>query len=259
MTESEPFHRPSQPTPERHAEQLPPLYADYADTLIQRATAQSPEDTLERMSSLLESIASAAREGQFKSSEGKPYSEHEVMHQIFDLRRDTDNARGDVKKYNQAFGFVTNHDGLRAALYKLLGSTDTSTALHTAITQREFAAQQAERERAKSTDAVRDLGRQATEGLIEMPKWPQAPETSEAPLLSATEQLAKLTEGLSENDRLLLRSYADAVDSKKQAQQERDGQNSEYWGQISGQTYRELSARAQAIANTYASIYNRMN
>jgi hypothetical protein len=67
--------------------------------------------------------------------------------------------------------------------------------------------------------------------------------------------LRKLTEGLSADDLLELRSYAEATDEVRDAQKEDRGQDSTYWQQIKGQSLRAMSPRAQEVANRYAGYY----
>lgn len=69
------------------------------------------------------------------------------------------------------------------------------------------------------------------------------------------EVLRKLTEGLSDNDLLELRSYANATDEVREAQKDGRGQDSTYWQQIKGQSLRLMSERAKSVANRYAGYY----
>lgn len=83
-----------------------------------------------------------------------------------------------------------------------------------------------------------------------------APEASVEVTPTADEVLKQLTEGLNDDDRLQLRSYAEATDEVRDAQKDGRGQDSTYWQQIKGQSLRAMSARAQSVANRYAGYYN---
>ena len=75
------------------------------------------------------------------------------------------------------------------------------------------------------------------------------------PSAESVSPLIELTEGLSADDRLELRSYAEAKIAKQEAQEDGDGQSSEIQGQYMGQSYRAMSSAAQAIADRYATLY----
>lgn len=70
------------------------------------------------------------------------------------------------------------------------------------------------------------------------------------------EILGKLTEGLSADDLLELRSYAESTDEVRSAQKDGRGEDSTYWQQIKGQSLRAMSPKAQSVANRYAGYYN---
>jgi len=75
------------------------------------------------------------------------------------------------------------------------------------------------------------------------------------PSVESVSPLIQLTEGLSSDDRLELRSYAEAKIAKREAQKDGDGQSSNLQGQYMGQSYRAMSSAAQAIADRYATLY----
>ncbi|MFZ1250716.1 MAG: hypothetical protein WAR37_04700 [Candidatus Microsaccharimonas sp.] len=91
----------------------------------------------------------------------------------------------------------------------------------------------------------------------EIPKSPsqQEPEAHKEKL-TAAEYLEKLTDGLSENDLSALRSYAEAAAFKREAQKDGRGDDSTYWGQVQGQSFKGLSSQAKTIAQQYAHAYN---
>lgn len=69
--------------------------------------------------------------------------------------------------------------------------------------------------------------------------------------------LTELTKGLSEDDIAHLKYYAKALQSKREAQIEGDGEDSIYWERIAGQHLKDLSDRAKSISGQYVSIHNR--
>ena len=73
----------------------------------------------------------------------------------------------------------------------------------------------------------------------------------------AVNPLIELTKGLSSDDLLELRSYAEASIGKRQAQKDGDGQRSTLEGQYMGQALRAMSHSAQAIAGQYLALYER--
>lgn len=85
---------------------------------------------------------------------------------------------------------------------------------------------------------------------------PVSIEVSQEAQPTADEVLKQLTEGLSSDDLLELRSYAEATDAVREAQKQGRGEDSTYWQQIKGQSLLAMSARAQSVANRYAGYYN---
>jgi len=79
---------------------------------------------------------------------------------------------------------------------------------------------------------------------------PEAPKSYET-------QLIELTESLSQDDRLELRSYADAKIAKREAQKSGDGEQSTLQGQYMGQALKNMTPAARQIKDTYASLYER--
>jgi len=77
------------------------------------------------------------------------------------------------------------------------------------------------------------------------------------PSVESVSPLVELTKGLSTDDLLELRSYAEAKIAKQKAQQDGDGQSSTLQGQYISQSYRAMSSAAKAIADRYVTLYER--
>ncbi|NCO10351.1 hypothetical protein GW746_02230 [Candidatus Saccharibacteria bacterium] len=71
------------------------------------------------------------------------------------------------------------------------------------------------------------------------------------------EYQTKLLEGLSDDDALELRSYADSHISYKRAQDDGRGDDSRYFQQMKGQSLRAMSPAAKSIASRYLNNYLR--
>lgn len=79
-----------------------------------------------------------------------------------------------------------------------------------------------------------------------------------APKAESSDPLGELTQGLSQDDRMELRSYADAQIGKREAQKAGDGDRSIIEGQYMGQAYKAMSPAAKAIVNQYVALYERL-
>ncbi|HMM62429.1 MAG TPA: hypothetical protein PKC86_02620 [Candidatus Saccharibacteria bacterium] len=65
--------------------------------------------------------------------------------------------------------------------------------------------------------------------------------------------------GLSADEVTNLRLYAEAVESKKDAQKNQLGEDSSYWGQIAGQRMLKMSDSAKKIASEYTYIHSKQS
>ena len=77
---------------------------------------------------------------------------------------------------------------------------------------------------------------------------PEAPKTPE-------QQLIDLTENLSEDDRMELRSYASSHESMVEARKDGEGENAQYFEQQKGQAQRAMSPAAAAIKGQYLGLW----
>lgn len=89
---------------------------------------------------------------------------------------------------------------------------------------------------------------------------PELIETSAAEVASLTvqERIDALVRGLGGNDRAFLQYYANALKDKREAQQDKRGQDSIAAGQRAGQYYSKLTDRAQRIASQYVTLESQL-
>jgi len=80
---------------------------------------------------------------------------------------------------------------------------------------------------------------------------PTAPETA----LTPEQELIALTEDLSDDDRMELRSYASSHESMIAARKDGEGENAQYYEQQKGQAQHAMSPAAQAIKGKYLGLW----
>lgn len=112
-------------------------------------------------------------------------------------------------------------------------------------------------QRATGLESPAMITSEEVQSIAAMNKAPVSEASADA-TPSPADVLKGLTEGLSADDLLELRSYAEATDEVRDAQKEGRGEDSTYWQQIKGQSLRTMSARAQSVANRYAGYYNQV-
>ncbi len=126
----------------------------------------------------------------------------------------------------------------------------------------EWEAHKVEQE-AKLAVASSELGHQALNQTLitEIPAALKKVEATMAEVAvepkSPDELLTELKQGLGEDDLLELRSYADAVNAVKRAQQNGEGDNSRYWQGIKADAERAMSPAAKELKTRYVQLYNR--
>ena len=270
-------------TPEAEA---PRSYTAEAQDIVAFAADQVPEMTsvYKRVDSYIDSILNDADEGKITGSIGV-YSREQILQQLNDAYTESMTPK-EMRHQPDAdpYTFIPRANGLRDSMRLLM--TEESTYREVADSLRvHVEAQQRRHEELVSPENIQDMGevevssagvvepmaqaRRAAEGIIDripdhiMNPKPAAAEAAQAaapaaeatPKLSGGEYLVKLTDGLSDDDKSALRSYADAAEQKAEAQKAGNGDNSMYWGQIQGQSLREMSAAARAVADQYSHAY----
>lgn len=126
------------------------------------------------------------------------------------------------------------------------------------IPQSELLAMQGEQ--IESTPTINTIAEQAVGGIVEQSAEPATVSVPEVAVSSAEQKLTGYEENmlkfksLPEDDQIKLWRYRDALLSKKEAQQVGNGQLSTLEGQRAGQTLREMSPEAAALASWYTTI-----
>lgn len=191
---------------------------------------------LELMTGFIESIEALARSGDLNKSSGESYSLDEIREQLDQLVKELNNPTEGVNPLR----LVTRSNGIRSTIDSLLKHESTASALIDAINAR------GGMEVAGKLKTVESLGDKVFDvvGIAD-------------PAEKVADPLAELTRNLDVSDIQVLRSYAEALQSKRDAQKSGNGENSTYWGQIAGQTWREMKPQIQAIAGRYESLYRR--
>jgi len=267
-------------TPEQQADK-PQVAAAKKVILEAEKSAQGTTERFLGIDAYVDKVLQAADDGEITGSAGT-YTREQMVRQIQDFLAElnkTVEQREGVDPYTR----IPGKDGLRAAFRQMMNSEATYRDFEESL-KIHVAAEKERRAELLSADNIQDMGevevdsagvvepmppvaplaeaRRAATGLIEgIPdhlKTPTQPELSamvEAPKLSGAEYLRKLTEGFSDADVSELRAYAEANAAKQQSQSDGDGNNSIYWGQQEGQSYRAMSPAARAIAKQYAHAY----
>jgi hypothetical protein len=190
---------------------------------------------LELMTGFIESIEALARSGDIKNGSGESYSLDKVREQLSELVQELNNP---TEGFNPTL-LIPRSNGLRSTIDSLLTNESTASALIDAINARGM-------EVAGKLKTVESLGDKALDvvGIAD-------------PAEKVADPLTELTRNLDFSDIQVLRSYAEALQSKRDAQKSGNGENSTYWGQIAGQTWREMKPQIQAISGRYESLYRR--
>lgn len=212
-----------------------PEQVELAESLTTEAESLDAQGRLELMTNFIDGIEALARSGDLKSSMGESYSLDNVREQLSELVQELNSP---TEGLNPML-LITKAHGLRQTINSLLTHESTASALIDAITARSM-------EVAGKLKAVESLGDKALDvvGIAN-------------PAEKMTNPLAELTRNLDVNDIQALRSYTEALQSKRDAQKSGNGEGSTYWGQIAGQTWREMKPQIQAIAPRYESLYRR--
>jgi len=218
-----------------------------ATELVSEAEDLDPTARLELMKAYVASIEALALSGDIKSGNGngRPYSLEEVQRQMNEFVQELNSStmsRTDRKNLIPRAGDLN----LRESFEDLINDEATATTLMEAIT---MAARETARKNEIATERIepaRSLGGNTLDllGIAD-------------PAEKVADPLAELTRNLDASDIQSLRSYAEALQSKRDAQKSGNGENSTYWGQIAGQTWREMKPQIQAIAGRYESLYRR--
>lgn len=216
-----------------------------AQELVAEAEGLDPSARLELMIAYVTSIEALAISGDIKSGNGngRPYSLEEVQQQLSEFVQELNSptmSLEDRKKLIPRAGDLKLRDNFE----DLINDEATSTTLMEAIN---IAARETARKNevvVERTTTARSFGGN-TLGLVGVA----------SPAETAADPLAELTRDLDVGDIQALRSYAEAVQSKREAQKSGNGEGSTYWGQIAGQNWREMKPQIQAIAPRYESLY----
>ncbi len=276
MTEQQPT------TPETQQEKP---YVLAAHEVIKKAS-ENAHGTTERFVAVDTYVANfleAAERGEVTGSRGV-YTKEDLFDQIEDFLADSKRPV-EAREQKDPSVYIPSIDGMRASFQLLMDNDATSRDFEDSL-KMHIEAHHQKRAELLSPENIESMGeaevraaevtdpmvgaRRAAGGLIEgIPeKIQSAPDVNVAefitepevvepqPALTAAEYLKKLTDGLSEDDMSELRQYAEASDEQRQAQQDGRGQDSTYWGQIKGQSFRAMSSNAKTIANQYAHAYN---
>lgn len=261
-------------TPEQRAEKP---YVTAAKEVILTADQNAP-GTTERfkvVDSHVDKILEAVDKGEITGSAGT-YTREQLLLQFEDFLTKL-NMTDEQLKGEDPYSYIPSKDGMRASFRLLMGSDATYRDFQDSL-RMHVSDEHEKRAKLLSADEIEKMGdvevsaagvdepmveaRRAATGIIEgipdhlKSRTEAEVEAPEAPKLTRAEYLRKLTEGLSEADVARLRSFAEATAAKQRAQRNGEGDNSIYWGQQLGQSYREMSAIAQSISSQYAHAYN---
>lgn len=206
-----------------------------AESLTTEAENLDVQGRLELMTGFLDSIEALAGSGDLKKGSGESYSLDEIREQLDQLVKELNNPTEGVNPLM----LVTRSNGLRPTIDSLLTHESTASALIGAIIARGM-------EVAGKLKTVESLSEEELDvvGIAD-------------PGERVANPLVELTKNLDISDIQVLRSYAEALQSKRDAQKSGNGENSTYWGQIAGQAWREMKPEIQAMAPRYASLYSR--
>ncbi len=206
-----------------------------AESLTAEAEKLDAQGRLGLMTGFIESIETLARSGNIKNGSGESYSLAKVREQLSDLVHELNSPTEGLNPMT----LIPRSNGLRSTIDGLLTHESTASALIDAINARGM-------EIAGKLKTVESLGDNALDvvGIAN-------------PAETVADPLAELTKSLDVTDIHLLRSYAEALQSKRDAQKSGNGESSTYWGQIAGQTWREMKPQIQALAGHYESLYRR--
>lgn len=222
-------------------------YEVISDDLIRVAEQTNPMQRLVAMRGFLAELRAEAAGGYIKNSDGDPYDVKQ-----FNLQLDTFlneiNLPEDKREVKDPLKLIPRSEGMRDAFTALISNEATATPLLYALAEKPSAevSEAAEQKAERTSEQAHEVGGQALK-------------SAEVSTSDDEAKLARLVEGLSEDDIGNLKGYARNEARKREAQQSGDGQDSTLAGQYMGQYFRAMSPAAQNIHRQFSYLYNKMH